>query len=464
MGSLALFAYFVIPIFSISEFQRMSMGRNIEQVKKAFLIAGVFLILLKIIIAWIPFLIYTMKPELEPGSLLPYIVANYSYPGLKGLIMVAIIAFAMSSADSRINAVTVLFTNDICKLIKPDIKNEIIIARTFAIVLGMGALALSLYETDLFQVIIFTGSFYFPVVAPTLFLTIFGFRSSSTSVLVAMVVGFMIPLVWKLLPVKNHDVVHDIVGLLISMLCSALALIGTHYMLGQKGGWVGIKDKQSLEEDRSAGTRRIFELKQAIKNFTVDGFLRRIAPNNDLVYLTLGIYFIFYTITTMYLTQHNLLGQHGKMMLTIYQTMMISGTIMAMYQVWPLSVKTSTKEAIIRTWYPVAIYYMLTFFSAFFVMLSDFNHVQSALFTLNLILVSILLGWRLALAMIVTGAYLGVKFYYHYFPHLQVSSSFLAPEFTLVYVVAIVATAMIVFIKPKEDYIAATEREVTTLG
>ena len=137
---------------------------------------------------------------------------------------------------------------------------------------------------------------------------------------------------------------------------------------------------------------------------------------------------------------------------------------MAMYQVWPLSVKTSTKEAIIRTWYPVAIYYMLTFFSAFFVMLSDFNHVQSALFTLNLILVSILLGWRLALAMIVTGAYLGVKFYYHYFPHLQVSSSFLAPEFTLVYVVAIVATAMIVFIKPKEDYIAATEREVTTLG
>ncbi|PCJ23558.1 MAG: hypothetical protein COA94_08220, partial [Rickettsiales bacterium] len=103
LGMVVMFCYFCIPTVSAPAFQRIAIGRNVEQVKKAFLIAGAFLIFIKIIIAWIPFLVYSMNPSLESGQLVSYIVDTYSYPGLRGFIIVAIIALSMSTADSRIN-------------------------------------------------------------------------------------------------------------------------------------------------------------------------------------------------------------------------------------------------------------------------------------------------------------------------------------------------------------------------
>ena len=93
--------------------------------------------LIQIVTAWIPFLVHSMNPSLEKGQLLGYIVDTYSYQGLKGFIIVAIIAFAMSTADSRINAASVLFTNDICKVFTSKLKNEIFVSRLFAFALGI---------------------------------------------------------------------------------------------------------------------------------------------------------------------------------------------------------------------------------------------------------------------------------------------------------------------------------------
>ena len=94
-----LFMYFIMPSISAVDFQRISMGRDIAQVKKAFAISAIILILIKFSIAWIPFLTHAINPNIDVNSLLPYIVNTYSFTGLKGLIIVAIIAFAMSTAD-----------------------------------------------------------------------------------------------------------------------------------------------------------------------------------------------------------------------------------------------------------------------------------------------------------------------------------------------------------------------------
>ena len=446
-----LFIYFSIPPLSASLFQRISMGSNIKQVKKAFLLASIIFILITIATTWIPFLIHAINPDIESHQLLGYIVDTYSFIGLKGLIIIAIIAFAMSTADSMINSSSVLFTHDIYELLTNNKKNELFVTKLFACILGFGTIILSLIETDLLAIVVFANSFYFPLVVPPFILTIFGFRSTTLSVLIAMSAGFIATVTWKFLPSGFVTVSQNIIGVFVAMLCNVIFLFGSHYFLRQKGGLVGIKDTTYLKEQKLARQQRIAKSYKLLNNFTIRSFCKKIAPHNDITYTMLGIYFIVCTITTMYSTQVELLGSNAQLMKIIYPSMLITGTTMAMYQIWPLSVADSIKKAIIETWYPIAIFYMLIFFSCFFVLVGKFATLQVGLFITNLMIAALLLGWRLALPSIIVGFYLAIQFYQCFFGITDFAIQFGSPEFILIYVVLFLGSAIIFFLKPKEE-------------
>ena len=462
LGMMIMLIYFTIPSFSAPAFQRIAIGSSIKQVKKAFLIAGIFMVLIKVLIAWIPFLLHSINPNLVGDSLLGYIIDTFSYSGLKGLIIVAVIAFAMSTADSRINAASVLFTNDIYHYLKHDIKNEIFISRLFAFLLGGGSVVLSLFEADILGIIVLANSFYYPLVTPLFLLTIFGFRSSSKSVLIGMLSALTVTILWKFLPIKFTYLPQKMVGVLVAMLCNVIFLIGSHYLLRQPGGWVGVKDKSYIEErnqKRSLQERFV----NWVRDASLMGYCRKIAPSNGITYTIFGVYFIACTFTTMYSTQVELLGVNGRLTLTIYQMMIVTGTVIAMYPLWPLSVAHSTKESIIRVWWPLAIFYMLIFFSFFFVMVSKFAMLQVALFCINIIIASLLLGWRMALPLIILGFYLSIQFYQYFFAGSGFEIQFGSPEFILIYIVLFLGSAVIIFVKPKQDLQEVTEERVDTL-
>lgn len=236
-GFLFLLIYFCSPIISAHEFQRISMGKNITQAKNAFLISGIVLILIKFSIAWIPFIIKAINPSLPADKLLPHIITNYSFIGLKGMIIVAIIAFAMSTADSMINSSSVLFTNDIYGVFAKNEDSHLLVAKLFALLLGCGTIFLSLVETDLLGLIIFTGSFFYPVVTPPFLLAIFGFRSTPKVILIGMLSGLIGTIIWHFLPNGAICKMQDVLGVFATMLINALFLIGSHYLLKQPGGW-----------------------------------------------------------------------------------------------------------------------------------------------------------------------------------------------------------------------------------
>ncbi len=70
--------YFVFPKVGPINFQRISMASSISQARKAWLIASVLLITIDLIIAWIPFLVVTIKPDLEPNQVISYLIDNYT--------------------------------------------------------------------------------------------------------------------------------------------------------------------------------------------------------------------------------------------------------------------------------------------------------------------------------------------------------------------------------------------------
>jgi Na+/proline symporter/signal transduction histidine kinase len=460
---IVLFLYCSTPTPTASLFQRVAMGSSIEQVKKAFFISAIILIVIQFVIAWIPFIVHAINPDIESTKLLGYIVDTFSYQGLKGLILVAIIAFAMSTADSMINSSAVLFTHDIYGQFAADKSNEMFVSRLFACLLGFGTIALSLVETDLLGILVFANSFYSPLVIPPFLLTIFGFRSSSLSVLIAMAAGFITTIIWNFLAPEFANVSQSIIGLFVAMFANVVFLFGSHYLLNQKGGWIGIKDRTYLNEQKVNRQHWRTDFVESLKEFNFMNHCRKMAPRNDITYTMLGLYFVVFTITTMYSTQVELLGVNGDLMRIIYPFMMVTGTVIAMYPLWPLSVATSIKKSIIDIWWPVAIFYMLIFFSCFFVLVSKLAMLQVALFTINLLIASLLLGWRLSLPLIVTGFYVGIKFYQYFFGESGFAVQFGSPDFVLIYLMLFLASAIIFIIKPKEELQAATDATVDVL-
>lgn len=460
-----LFMFFSVPTISTPMFQRIAMGSDVDTVKRAFTIAAIIFVIIQIAIAWIPFLIHTVNPGIEEGKLLSHIVDTYSFTGLKGLITVAVVAFAMSTADSYINSSATLLTNDVYNLISLK-KNtsDLVVARIVAYFLGIGAIIVSLSEKDILNIIVFTSSFYSPLVAPPLIFTILGFRSSTLSVLIGMISAFIFSAAWKFLPDGIFVVSQNIIGSFFAMLCNIVFLFGSHYLLKQPGGWVGIKDRSYLDQQRIVREERKEKFVKMIKEFDFKKFCQKLSPQSDLTYSTLGLYFIVYTITIMYSTSVELLGDNALLMKLIYPIMLITGTLMLIYPIWPISIPVKLKKRIIQTWYPVSIFYMLIFFGYFFVLVSQFSNITVALFCINTLIMSLLLGWKFLLPTMIIGFYLSINFYQYFFGVNGFAIRFGSPEFILIYMSLLLGSVVIFFFKPRQEYIEETESKVTHLG
>lgn len=435
-----LILYFAIPSLGSMDFQRISMASNIHQAKKAWLISAALLAILTLLIAWIPFLVKTINPSLQADQVINYIADNYTFTGLKGLVLIGIAAMAMSTADSRINATSVLFANDIGKVLNIKV-NELVLSRLFALALGIFAIYVSLSKSDLLKMVMSSLGFYMAVVNVPLLLAIFGFRSTKKPVLIAMITGLSVVLIGNFFEINANIII-------IGMLFNLITFIGSHYLLKQPSGWVGIKDREYLDYEKKIRKKKIAAFLNSIWNFNLIKSCKNSAPKNELGYMVFGIYLILYSFTTMYSTQTTLLKEEGGIILTIYQIMMVTGVVTAMYPIWPPRIKY---EIIMQLAWNVIIFYMLIFFSSFFVMVSNFGQLQFAVFVLNILIVTILTGWKLGISMVMVGFYLSSIFYKSYAGIESLDFTIGSPQFIFVYTVLFAGTALLIFFKPRQE-------------
>ena len=84
-------------------------------------------------------------------------------------------------------------------------------------------------------------------------------------------------------------------------------------------------------------------------------------------------------------------------------------------------------------------------------------------FMINVIIVSSLLSWRLALCFIVVGVLSTLFFYEFYSPPYQIQNEASSFGFKIVYLLLLVSSTLIMFLKPKQEHLEATEEEVGAL-
>ncbi|MFC3121401.1 sodium:solute symporter family transporter [Agaribacter flavus] len=111
-------------------------------------------------------------PEGKPDWMMPVFIVNYMPNGVIGLLIVAILAAAMSSLSSAINSLSAVSVEDYCRLTKQSLSNSqyLLRARFVGIAWGLVTLLLSFFAGDIAPTVIEAinkvGSlFYGPILA-----------------------------------------------------------------------------------------------------------------------------------------------------------------------------------------------------------------------------------------------------------------------------------------------------------
>ena len=437
-----LFLYFTIPSMHPAYYQRIIMGRDIRQVKTAFSLSAIILLCIILSVAWIGFLIFALKQDLASNQIIPYIIDNYTYVGFKGFVVVGVMAMAMSSADSFINVASVLFAHDICKPLNIFVQKELLLTKIFALLIGSGSIWLALSERELFSIVLSCNAFYLPIVTVPLLLTICGLKTTKLSALTGMGAGFITVVIWKTIGIEFDPIIP-------AMFVNLVFILGTHYLLRQEGGWVNML----VEEDEDYDIPPIYITPRKL---TLSELIVKNSPKDDATYSFFGIFCFISTMTGIYLTHDYLLGKYADIMLVIYEIMLVLSTMFMLYMMWSPRIKHPVIVGII---WNIAITYILTFCSSLFLVLSNFNHLQLTVFTLNLTVLFSLCRWKVALIVTALGFSAGMIVYSYLDLNLKLDFNY----GSLIYVAVVSAAVVTMFFKPKEEYIEKTEAKVYCL-
>lgn len=255
-----LFLWFMVPGMMASPFQRTLMAKNSLQAKKVFIFAGLISFVIIAITSWISVLLLAGNPGLVPDKLIVAVLDSYSITGIKGLTLAGIAAMVMGSADSAVHTSAVQFSVDIYGTFNRKLtdKQLLFVSRIFAVIMGIVALIIALMPSSLLELTLLVTNFYLPIVTVPLTLAIFGFRSTSKTVICGMVSGFLMVLFWRhqILPSTGIDSVMP------AMFTNLVAIFLFHYLTGQSGGWVGIKDDSYLQTLRMERESKLNAIKK----------------------------------------------------------------------------------------------------------------------------------------------------------------------------------------------------------
>lgn len=234
----AVFLFSIMPNLTPVVAQRMLMSQNIQQIQTAFKISAIMICFIAILASALGLVAYAIDPDMDPNNALFLIIDQYLPAGVKGIAIIGIIAIIMSTADSYMNAGSVSFVHDFLRFVvrKPfSLKSELLYSKIITVVIGIASIILALSFKTILDLVLFMMSFYSPLVGVPMLLGIFGFRSGTKPLLAGITASLITTFVWYAFDLEK---ILGFGNLVPSMVINIVALLSTHYLIGQKGGWI----------------------------------------------------------------------------------------------------------------------------------------------------------------------------------------------------------------------------------
>jgi len=451
LNFVSVLIFFSIPALDPAIFHRTLIARTHTQIRQSFYLAALGCFIILIVTSSIAILLYSTSTSLDPQNLTDYIIQNYSHPGIKGLIAIGITAMIMSTADSYINSSVVAFSSDLFSLCKIKPENELTALRILTLSLGITSLILTFKTEGFIDLLLTAANFYMPIVTAPLIMLILGFQSTQKSVLIGMAAGIFTVLTWKLFVTVDVDSV--VPGFIMNL----VFFMGSHYLLGQGGGWVGVGQASTvLKELKDQRAKKFNKLIGNIKNFNLYIFCKKNSPMNDSTYAAFGLFSLVSICSSMYTVPIGLKEQYINVLDIIYHTVLIFSAISISYPLWPTTLKQSILAPVI---WIVSITYTAAFASTVILMVSNFGQLQLMILILNLVVISIFQKWQFAIAIMLIGVTLGVEVFKVSSGMEYVSQYLSNAEYKIIYLLLLISTILITFLRPKQEQQELTEEK-----
>ncbi len=456
MQALFLFLFLAIPDFSPTIFQRISIAKDTLQVRQSFIVAGLICGFVQAMLCCIGVILFTTHPELESSDVVPYLVAQSAViVGFKGLILAGVMSMVMSTVDSCINCSSVLMVHDFCKSLNIKLfKNELASTRIVAVLIGVIAVLISMKEGSILELLTFAFSFYMPVVTVPFVMAILGFRSSGKSVLLGMAGGAIAVMCGHYFELKVNPIPP-------AMFVNLIVLFASHYLLKQPGGWVGIKDRRPLEE--LARRRELARVKfwKDMREFTIGKLLQRNCPSGDGLIAITGFFLMISVFSSVHHLNDNLYNFHHDFFDIVYPMTLASSAVLIGYPLWLQPWKDSNAFPYIWNF---IMFFVLIVFSFLMVLMSDFSEIQLMAFMVNLLVISALIRWKWAFVNIAVGCSLAWFINKHYIAVYNLPIDHSSTQFSTIYLLLLVSSALVLFLKPKEGRYVLAEDKIEHLS
>jgi solute:Na+ symporter, SSS family len=192
---------FMFPALMPPLIQRLLMSRNTSQMKDFLKITGVLAVAFLLSITMIGLTVLAMAPEIKSSNVFPYFINRMLPTGIRGFAIAGMLAVIMSTADSFLNSASISFVHDVLQPLsgnKLADKTQLKLTRYLTVIMGMSSIFAALTSSSIMDILLTFGSFWGPVAAVPLLLTLWGFKGSPQGFVAASIsglataVGFMI--------------------------------------------------------------------------------------------------------------------------------------------------------------------------------------------------------------------------------------------------------------------------------
>jgi SSS family solute:Na+ symporter len=127
--------------------QRCFAAKDANTARTAMFISGVFVIIAVSLTALVGMTAKALNPGLDPSLAMPWLMMNHVPMVVVAIIFALILAAAMSSADSLLNASAIIVINDVIYPFKPELTDAQLVswAKKATVIIGVLASLLALY-------------------------------------------------------------------------------------------------------------------------------------------------------------------------------------------------------------------------------------------------------------------------------------------------------------------------------
>jgi len=223
-----MFLYFFIPSFVPTQFQRIAIARDLNQLTKSWLSASFALCLATILPCIISYFLFIKNPDLPNGEVYKYLLNIIDNPYLQSILIIGVLSMAMSTADSHLNIAAVNLANDTYKKDTLSPLEKFHYARRYVIILCVLAVGLVFLKQDFLKIVLFANSFYMPLITVPLIALIVGYKTTERCLLWTMGITASCLTIWHILKAFSIINIEPAIPL---MIFNAMLLVLLHYII-----------------------------------------------------------------------------------------------------------------------------------------------------------------------------------------------------------------------------------------